>query len=1084
MSAFRPLPLVLIAALAASAAGADLPPVVYVPFDKTPNADPKGQGVMLPYERFVKLWDAANPTPPDKTPGKPPVPAALAGYTLAGAVRGELVELTLDATVNALADGWSSVALPSELALTEFKPADARLVLERGAKSLALHLPTPGAWRFAAGVAAPVTRDAAGRRTAVITLPAGGAGRVDLLLPDADAEVVLDPPVAATTVAEKGGTRVMAVVGAAPRLSVSWQPPARAIAGEALVLVEQRLRLGVGERSLRYDLDATLTVLRRPLAELTIALPPGVQVLAVEAKDLRTWERTGDTLTLRLHRPVEGACGVSLRLEQSLPALAAGASTTIDVAWPAVPGAARTGGTLALSAGDGVTAALAIGEGLAQIDPAALGPQPEVIAAWRVLASPAPAKLTVTHLQAELRAGVHQLVRLGTDEDRIDVVLELDVRRAGLFTLNAQVPAGWELVDTAGAAVDDARLATPVGELRRLDVALRNRLLGSGELVLRFRAPPSIPRDGKPAATAIGLLRLGEAKRVRGTLAVSAPKSWSLASSERTGLGGAEAEAVRREGPLSRFARTLGEDEDLPLAFTVLAADAGLRLAAAPRTQELAVRIEELVTVADGALRRLATLRGDVRYRALDALRIEAPTALDAVLVFKGPVLAQHSVLSRKDGRSTWELRFRTPLTGGFSITAESTQELPRLTPGVAAPLSVEPLRPLDTTRLTVVSSVAREGTVEITAKADGADALAAADLPAGLQGQGVVAGFQGTAPATLALMLVRHDLLPLADAAVVSAGYEAMASDDGLLRVRGDLLLATRGRPWLALTLPPGAELLEAAVDGRQARPSRRTDGSVVIPLGATATAASQRIAFVYELRLPERLGSFGRMAVILPNLSGGTGHADPSITVKPAGDEGRPLPVGQVELGLWLPDGLAPVGWSGDLHRAAGPDSFTHLLRQRLVEVATLIGGARQADVDELDNDGLTVRLTPSGRRHELHRLGDGGQVTVAYAGRGLLQTLAVAAFAAGLALAWFLRRRVEIPAVLTLAGGLLALVVSGPWLAPIAAFTFGTGAITVLLAANAGVHALRSWRRKDTGITPDPWLERPAGGTEPKP
>ncbi|HEX3131952.1 MAG TPA: hypothetical protein VHX44_00045, partial [Planctomycetota bacterium] len=802
--------------IAPLAAVDELPPVVYVPFDQTPTVDPKKQAVFLPYERFMALWEAAKPKPDVAV--KPPVGATFGEYTLTGTVKGDLAELTMIGTVTGLDTGWAQVALPSTLGLSGFTPGDDSLVLERSDKALVLHVRGTGQHKFTATVAAPVTGDAAGRRSLSLSLPAAGAGKLDLLVPQADAALTLTPAVAATTTPAKEGTRLLAVLGGTSQVQIGWQPPAEVATGEALILSDGEIRLTVGERSLRYDLALDLTILRRPLDTVRISLPADAQVLAVEGKDVRTWERTAmgeaQVLAVSFHQPVSGTYALMVRMERAIDGLTPGASRTLPVAWPSVVGAARSTGRIAVVQGEGLVVAMETVNGLSQVDPGETKTGNAAVAAFRFHAAPPESRLLVTRLASDLRAGIHQLVRLGREEDLIAVVLDLDVRKAGIFALALDVPAAWELVDTGGLPLDDARLAAANGATRRLDLALRGRLLGAGQLVVRFKAPPSIPREAKAASTTVTVAKLADAHQVRGTLAVATPSSWSLTSSERTGLTGTEVEALRRDGLLANLARELKDDEDLPLGFTFLGPEASTVLAIAPRARELNVRHEELISVAEGHLRRLVTLRGEVRYSAAPSLRISAPTALDGKLVFKGATLAEQTVVSRADGRSTWELRFQAPITGAFAITIEDQRDVPALTAGTPLPLTLEPLTVLDATRVSHVCAVAREGTVEVSATAAGLESVASADLPAGLHTQGVVAGFQGAASVVVSLSLVRHDLVSLADGAVTAARYIAVVSEERLLRVQGELLLSTRGRPYLELRLPAGAELLEVAID------------------------------------------------------------------------------------------------------------------------------------------------------------------------------------------------------------------------------------------------------------------------------
>ncbi len=1068
-------------------AGDELPPVVYVPYEQTPTIDPKKQAVFLPYERFMALWEAAKPKPDQ--PVKPPVGATFGDYVLTGVVKGDLADLTMTGTVTGLDTGWAQVVLPATLGLSGFTPADDRLVLERTDKALVLHVRGTGQHKFTSTVAAPVTGDAAGRRSLSLSLPAAGAGRLDLLVPQADAALTLTPAVAATTTPAKDGTRLLAVLGGTAQVQISWQPPAEVATGEALILSDGEIRLTVGERSLRYDLALDLTILRRPVERLELILASPAQVLAVEGKDVRTWERKGTAsgdavLFVSFHQPVSGSRSLRVSMEVPIAALQPGATQQVIVHWPSLLGTARQTGRIALVQSEGLLASFQSTIGLNQIDPSETSLKDSAVAAYRFHATPQGTPMLVTRLASDLRAGIHQLVRLGREEDLIAVVLDLDVRKAGIFALALDVPATWELVDTSGLPLDDARLAAANGATRQLDLALRGRLLGAGQLTVRFKAPPSIPREANAAAiattTTVTVAKLVDVRQVRGTLAVATPSSWSLTSSARTGLTSTEVEALRRDGLLANLARELKEDEDLPLGFTFLGADASTVLAITPRARELNLRHEELVSVAEGHLRRLVTLRGEVRYSAAPSLRISAPTTLDSKLVFKGATLAEQTVVSRADGRSTWELRFQAPITGAFTITVEDQRDIPALTAGTPLPLKLEPLTVLDATRVSHICAVAREGSVEVSAVAAGLESVAPADLPAGLRTQGVIAGFQGAASVAVDLTLVRHDLVTLADGAVVAAHYLAVMSEERLLRVQGELLLSTRGRPYLELRLPAGAELLEVAIDRRQGRPSRRADGSVVIALGDGAGLRSQVVAFVYEQRFNDgQLGSWGSLALELPRLNDKRASTSSGVAAKPATNEVtvRPLPVGPVSFDLFLPDHLIPWGWRGDVTPARETIPLWGEVLARLQDTPAMHYG----DLDEiaLRSDGLTVPVTLTGRRHHLSRLGDGGGMDVRFVATGLLNLLALFALLLGALAVWFARRRNDVIAGLAITAAVLVAAIAAPWATVMSGFAVGVFAVLTIILLRNVVAALRARRVAAVPlqvVTPDPWLEQP--------
>ncbi len=1043
----RSLLLLLVSSLVlpAGAAEPERPPIVYLPYENVPTIDPTGRGVLLPYEQFITLWDAAHPRQP---PAEvvPPTGASLTGYTITGAVRGDAAELSLEGTIAALAKGWSSIVLPGNLGVTAFTCPDPQVVLERRSDGLAVHLPKAGTYRFNATVAVPVVRDAAGRRGLALSLPAAGAGRLDLQLPDADADVAVQPAIAFTTEPAAGGKRLRAVLGGAAGIALSWQPAAEPVTGEALVLSDSMVRITVAERSVRVATQTKAAILRRPVTELTWLVPADSQVLSVDAPSLRTWERQGDRVVLHFHEPVSGDATMRIDIERLIAALNPGATRQEIVGIPQLVGAARSTGQLLLGTGEGLSATAESAEGMGQVDPASVvdatgaDAAQSWSAAYRFAVAPPPMTIAVTRLEPELRVTIDQLVKLGSDADQVVVCLGLEVRKAGVFALPLTVPAAWELAEVSGVTTDEVRRGAVHDGLVTLDLAMRNRFLGSGSATLRFRAPPSIPRQGSATLAARVALVPG-ARLVRGTMTLAAPRSWALSSDARSGLSNLD--GTNRDAARTTLLADLGADEDAALAFAIIAADASVTISAAPRPRELVLRQEELVSVGDGRLARAITWRGEVRYNALTALQITAPTSLDGSLTFKGANLAEHTAVSRAEGTTTWELRFAAPVLGPFTVSVEETRQLPALSAGVPTPVVVDPISVGGATRYQAVLAVAREGSIEVNATVPGADSLPTADLPAGLVGAAVVAGFQGAAAPSANLVLTRHDLVAMPDAAVIEAVYHAVIGDDGKARVRGDVQLMTRGRPWLGVSLPTGADLLEAAVDGRQARVIRRADGSVAVPLDGSP--GLRRIALVYELAARDgRLGWWSTCSVAVPQLG-----ASEASTAGAATDL-RPLPVAGSGVALYLPERFQATRWQGDFE----------------VQWTGRLG---------TPSEDLTVRVPLVGNRHDLTRLGDGGTITVALVHRHLIDALVVLAAAIGLTLAWALRRRLRLLTGLTAAAVALTVLLAQPW-------SLVSGTLAVVQVIGVLVTGIAAWWRQraiqaksDGGLTPDPWLEK---------
>jgi hypothetical protein len=1006
------------------------PPVVYLPFDKVEKVDPAGRTVFLPYEEFIKLWQAGKKDPADEPP-KPPVDAVLAEVDFTGAVTDEVATFTVAGTASSLSQKWATVALPPELGLTGFSAEGA--TLERTAAGLALHLPKAGDYRFSGKSAAPVQADARGRRSLTVALPAAGGGRFELAIPGEGLKVDLEPKLPAALVRAGGMTTVKAIIGGARQVTVSWQGDVQEQVGPALVLAAMDVGCLVNERAVRSTFAGTVEILRNASPTLAIRLPAGVQVLSVNATDLGSWDSKGDDLELRFKEPKKGEVQVKVVFERKLPPLEAGQERELEVAQPLVAAAARHTGNFVLFEGEGMAVQVLEAAGYSQINPQETG-EKNAASAYRYLAEPGPVKLRQRRLESELRAGVHQWLRIGKEEDRIVVAVDLDVRLAGRFAVVLRAPETWELLDITGTDIDDVRPAEkPENGRLAYTVSLRQKLLGTAQLLCAFKAPPMVPREARAERFAATILQVDGAKQVRGDLLISAPASWSLAATTTKNLAGAKPDVLRNEGALQQQVRQLDENEVAALAFTFLRQDVELGLELTPRSREIRLQQELLVTIDEGQLTGRCIWHGEVRYSALTSLRITAPTALDELLHWKAPHLAQKNVVARDDGISTWELTFAAPLLGPLSVSVDYTlKHAEKLTAGQTRVIEVAPLNILEVTRLESIQAVARRGSVEVSATAKDLDGLAVGDVPPGLRDSGLVAAFRGPQAAPLALTAVRHDLVSLADAGVQSLEYVAHLAEDRVLKIRGVAVLVTRGRPHLDLRLPANAKLLEVAVDGRMRPPSRRDDGVLMVPLGDQSGPVEQTVVFIYESPLAGgKLGMIATIPVELPRLAY-------------TAEEGRPLSVERTELWMYLPETHHLASVSGDLV-ATTPGSV--LGGMAICEGGDDLGCLPGApDLEE--TYGLTNRISPRGLPHYLSRIGDGGSVVLRVISRGGLLWTTLLAAAAAIVLCWYLRRRGTVVAGLTLATIVALLGLGQPALQVAIGFAIGLGLGLLLL------------------------------------
>jgi hypothetical protein len=478
MRKLLPVLLVLSAVLAAVEPDPVLPPVVYVAHETGTDIDPDDRTVFLPYERFLALLAATRAGGDSPTESAvPPVPAVLESWTARIQVAGDAADVRIEGTAENLSEGWASLSWPGSLGFSRFSSPVEGVSLERRGERLLLHLPQRGTVPFSAESVAAVSTDDQGRRRLALTVPPAGSGALEIRLPDPDAQVALSPALPATTLRDDDGLTLRVLVNGQPKIDLSWKGKVVEQDGPPLLLSTAVITAAVEERAIHWRHQVDVDILRNATDRLAIRLPADAQVLSVQAQDLAGWDVAEGLLSLRFTKALQAQTRLVVETERALDLLARGASRDLVIDWPALVDASRRTGHLALVEGEGTRLQVQRAHGVSQVNPATSGVA-DAVAAYRFLATPEPITVQQQLLAPELRGQLHQWVRLGVDEDRIQVVLDATVRGAGRFDLALTAPASWRLLDVHGDGIDDVRSTEPAAGVQEHRITLRNKLLG------------------------------------------------------------------------------------------------------------------------------------------------------------------------------------------------------------------------------------------------------------------------------------------------------------------------------------------------------------------------------------------------------------------------------------------------------------------------------------------------------------------------------------------------------------------------------------------------------------------------------
>ena len=1051
---------------------------VYVPYDQLAAVfEKEGRGIFLPYEEFLRLWQAAQPKPPDPRPEGPPAAAVIRSASFTGAASDSAARFTLDLDVEALKSGWSEVPLPlADVALESVELSSPRALFgSRGAagQGYALYLPGPGRYAAKLKLSARIVREP-GKKTVKFGVPPAAISRLDFTIPEASARVEVLPAIAVTqTSRSEKEVQVLAFLGNTGDVAVSWMPPAGDAAdGAAVLFAEQSIRVHLGERILKVSTDIDYRVLRGSADTLRVRMPDGMRLISVQGEAIREWSPDAGALVVKLHSALRDSAPAgtegraTYRLSLGFERILDQTPRELAVPLPRAEDVLRESGWVVFGHEPGLLARIRTADGLGQLDPAEIPEalrNPPPLFGFRYLAQPLALGLDVETITPVIRSLTTSVISVGRDEDVWTGWIDLSIARAGIFRVEMRVPARWS-VDSVGepGTVDDFQTSDAAG-VRSITASLKTRALGTLRLPFRLTAPGSAAAGEATHAppAVIGVVE------DRGVLGVSVPRAFEAESLERTRMMPADVDELFRSGILTR----LGPDAGIPLAYSYREAGASVRHRITARRTEVDLLAQHLIEVTDGGIRLTHFLDFEVLHAATDRIAFTAPTALDASLEVEAKERKEVRKTPGPAGLTVWEVVLQAPALGLVSVTARHTLDLKALEPARPFPYAAPLLHGSGVRAEKGFIAIRKEGTLEIAPTPTAMEAIESADLPDKLRRGQIHGAFRYFAPdPALTLALTRYEYQPLATTIVNLIRIEALVTEERRLRSRASLLVQNTERQYLEIGVAPES-IITLTVAGKAEQPRKRKDGAgtlVRIPASA-GPSGTFPILIVYEE--PLAAGSMG--------LFGSTGLRTIEILEK--------VPVAKVEVDLWLPPRHEYFGWRGSL-RESSPwepglwSRFKDLVNGAagLPRAAAAVQEATPQARAALPPPGIELEIPVRGlvlRRFET--LAPSGDIRFFHVATGLFLVIDFLAFAAAAAAAWILLRRggtQRLAAVAAMAALpiVLAWFVEGPVAEVLASFAAGALAALVCAGVLALARIARERRRSRLALAPDPYLE----------
>ena len=358
-----------------------------------------------------------------------------------------------------------------------------------------------------------------------------------------------------------------------------------------------------------------------------------------------------------------------------------------------------------------------------------------------------------------------------------------------------------------GGKLLTATFAQPVQDEQSLDV------------VTEAEIPPE---GGKLVVSAP---RLQQAQRDQGFLAVA----------NAGGLNVAAGEANLPRIAISQLPERVRKDAGgLMLAYRYAKPPAAVQLTvnqAKPQVAKRFATTNTLVSLQPGRLLCQAQVHYEILHAGIDRLRIGLPDDVE-VLSVQGAGTIAHSIVAEDKGRIL-VIDPRDLIRGSYELSIHYARRFKENDKTAAVPVLTNPDAEIDRGSV----GIEIRANYELAPTAEGFERIDVKELPGPLwnaAGSPLLFGYKYAAPpaAAMTLALTRHEDLSVLVAMSDYCEAATVITPDGKCVTKMMFVLRNNMKPFLALKLPPEAEMWSVLVDDRPVTPARNGKGQVLVPL------------------------------------------------------------------------------------------------------------------------------------------------------------------------------------------------------------------------------------------------------------
>jgi len=709
-------------------------------------------------------------------------------------------------------------------------------------------------------------------------------------------------------------TVVAAVFGPGANIAFEWKPQGRQTKLEKTVFFADvtsvtRFDAGVAECThlVRFQ------IAQGEIRDIRVRIPEEMVVTGVDGRGLGTWrfDPAEHMLLARLQEPVAGEYRMLIATQVSLQSL----PQTVTIGIPEILKAGHQRGTLGLASLPSVQIQIEqhppamneedfIREAGTLLQGTAWKGRGEIRHAYRYHAPGATVVVKVTAVTPEIRTT--EWGRFDVAEDRLIYtgVLRLAVAKSGVFHLDIDVPAGYDIESLKGYRLPDKQ---PIvshwddqqmegGEIRRVRVHFRQKLLGQAELLLRLgRTEDRLPEK----IVVPRVLVVGELKH-SGGITVLSERGIRLLVDEREGVSDVE-------DPEAELGVRLPPTPTPPLAFKILRRDWRYVLKTERVDTRMEVNFLHLAEVSEGLVKHTVHINYRLFNVGTKVFELKVPSGISGLQILGSNIARSEPA----EGRDRWRVELARKVvieenqSGKYSLQVRYESRYDMNT----GKIDLEAVRDADSDLQQGYVAVHASEKVEVTEQSVGLSLkpMDSRSIPgvfgAGSQAGAVLCYRSIDVDYALVLKAVRHDPADVLPATVRRVQLVSLITEDGQSITRVTMSLSVGSKRHLELKLPAGAQLWSLTVNTRSVEPSRKTtpgkEAVLLLPLGALGAGGSGEtlveLTFTYAAPAPAGWAR-GRQRYLGPRFDLPLQNVDWEIYLPPGmryGDCGGTMPV-----------------------------------------------------------------------------------------------------------------------------------------------------------------------------------------------